>query len=68
MLSNKAYNVLKWIALIALPALEILWTSLGNVWGWNYVPEIATTIAAIDVFLGALIGVSTISYNKKEGE
>lgn len=64
--SNKTYDVLKYIALIALPAVETLWLTLGNIWHFPYVVEIGATIAAVDVFLGALLGVSTKQY-KEEG-
>lgn len=64
MLPNKVYDVLKWIALIALPALATLWLALGQIWGFPYVNEIGATIIAIDTFLGALLGVSTITYRK----
>lgn len=64
MLPNKVYDVLKWIALIALPALATLWLALGQIWVFPYVNEIGATIIAIDTFLGALLGVSTLTYRK----
>lgn len=64
MLPNKVYDVLKWIALIALPAVATLWLTLGQIWSFSYVNEIGATIIAIDTFLGALLGVSTITYKK----
>lgn len=64
-LSNKTYDALKYIALVALPAVETLWLTLGKIWSFPYVIEIGATIAAIDVFLGALLKVSTDNYNKE---
>lgn len=64
-LSNKTYDILKYIALVALPAVETLWLTLGKIWSFPYVIEIGATIAAIDVFLGALLKVSTDNYNKE---
>lgn len=64
MLPNKVYDVLKWVALIALPAVATLWLTLGQIWGFPYVNEIGATIIAIDTFLGALLGVSTLTYRK----
>ena len=66
---DKIYNVLKWILLIAVPAVITLLTTLTMVWGWNIPLEaIVTTISAIATFVGALIGVSTKNYNKiKDG-
>lgn len=63
MLNNKVYNVLKWIALVALPALGALYFGLSKIWGFPYGEEIVGTISVIDTFLGALLGISTIQYN-----
>lgn len=63
-LSDKVYNVLKWLCLIALPALATFWGVIGKVWELPYTMQIVTTITAIGTLIGALIGVSTISYNK----
>lgn len=65
-LSNKVYDILKYIALIVLPAIETLWTTLGQVWDWPLVPQIAATIAAVDLFLGALLKLSSNAYNKEQ--
>lgn len=64
-LKNETYNVLKWLVLIALPALAVAYGALGDTWGFPYVEEIVRTINIIAVFLGALIGVSTINYNNE---
>ena len=66
--NDRVYQVLKWICLVCLPAIATLWFALGKIWGFPYLAEVEGTIVAIDTFLGALIGVSTISYNKKIGE
>lgn len=63
-LSNRAYDVLKWICIIVLPALATLYRGVGTIWSLLYVEEIPQTIIVIDAFLGALLGVSTIQYNK----
>ena len=66
-LNNKVYEVLKWIALILLPALSTFVMSLGDIWGIPYKEPIALTITAVDTFLGALLAISTASY-KGEGK
>jgi len=63
-LDNKVYDVLKWIALIVLPAIGALYFGLAKIWGLPYGEEIVGTITVIDTFLGALLGVSTNNYNK----
>lgn len=68
-LSNKVYDVLKFLALIVLPALAILYDKLAVTWGLPYGPQIKDTIIAVDVFLGAVLQISTTQYWKeKDGE
>lgn len=61
---NKVYDVLKYIALIVLPAIGTLYFALSSIWNLPYGTEVVGTITAIDTFLGALIGISTSNYNK----
>ena len=63
-LPDKWYKVLKWIVVLVLPAIATLWFTLGKIWGFPYLAEVEGTIVAIDTFLGAIIGISTLSYNK----
>lgn len=65
-LYNKVYDLLKWAALIALPALAVLYNVLAGVWGWPYAQEVSTTINAVIAFIGTLIGISTAAYNRKD--
>lgn len=62
-LSNKAYDVLKFIAQIVLPAVGTLYFALAQIWQFPYAEEIVGTITAIDAFLGALLGISTAHYD-----
>ena len=64
-LNDKIYDVLKRIALICLPALGVAYSALAGVWGWPYADEIARTVNAICVLLGALLGISTAEYRKR---
>lgn len=63
-LPDKVYDALKWICLICLPALAVLYFTLAKIWDLPYQAEIPATINAIAVFIGALIGISQISINK----
>ena len=65
-MSNKTYDILKWIALVVLPAVATLYGVLSKIWGLPYGSEIVATITAIDVFMGTILGVSSIRYAKKE--
>ena len=67
-MSNKVYDILKFIALILLPALGTLYFTLAGIWGLPYGEQIIGTIAAVDTFLGVILGISTAQYNKKEGQ
>lgn len=62
MLSNRLYDILKYIALIAIPALVALVLTVGKIWDLPYYDNIGATISAFGVFLGALLGVSTKNY------
>ena len=64
--SSKVYDKLKWVALILLPALGSAYFGLSKIWGLPYGTEVVGTIEVIDVFLGALLGISTIQYNKTQ--
>ncbi len=64
-LPDKVYDILKWIALIALPACATFYAALAKIWGMPYELEIPATIMAVDTFIGVLIGVSTYNYNKE---
>lgn len=67
MFSNKIFDILKWIAIVALPALSTFIVVLGKIWNWGEIaPMVAQTITAIAVLLGALLGISTIQYNKED--
>ena len=64
-MSNKVYNILKWIAMIVLPALATLYLGLSNVWGLPYGEEVSTTITLVNTFLGTVLMISTNQYNKR---
>lgn len=66
MISNKVYNVLKYIALIALPAVVTLLIGIGDVWGLSWMPKVAMTVSLITSFLGALLQVSSTKYWKEQ--
>ena len=64
-MSNKVYDVLKWIAMVLLPALGTLYFAVAGIWGLPYGEQIVGTITAVDTCLGVLLGISTAKYNKK---
>lgn len=65
MLSNKTYDILKWIATYLLPAAGTLYFALAGIWGFPYGEAIVGTVTAVDTFLGVILGISTANYNKQ---
>ena len=66
MMSNKLYDVLKWVAQLLLPALGTLYFALASIWGMPYGEQIVGTITAVDTFLGVILGISTAQYKKQQ--
>ena len=64
-MSNKLYDILKWCAILFLPALAILVKTVFAIWQIPFGEQISGTIIALQVFLGAILGVSTLNYNKE---
>ena len=62
-MSNKVYDIMKYICVICLPALGTLYFALASIWGLPYGEQIVGTITAIDTFLGAILMISTSKYN-----
>ena len=63
-LSDKMYDLLKWIAQYLLPAAGTLYFALAGIWGLPYGEQIVGTITAVDTFLGVLLGISSVQYKK----
>jgi hypothetical protein len=67
-MSNKVYDVLKYIAQIVLPAVGTLYFALAGIWGLPFGEEIVGTLTAVDTFLGAILMLSAANYNKNKEE
>lgn len=63
-MTNKVYDILKWIAQYFLPAIGTLYFALAGIWGLPYGEQVVGTITAVDTFLGVLLGISSAQYNK----
>lgn len=61
-MTDKVYNILKYCALVAIPAIGTFYTTVASLWGWSYITETSGTILAIDTLLGAFVGVSSARY------
>lgn len=64
-MSNKVYDILKYVAQIVLPALGTLYFALAAIWGFPYGEQVVGTITAVDAFLGAVLHIANYNYNKE---
>ena len=67
-MTNKIYDILKWVSVIVVPALVLLINTLGQIWGWEHTKEISMTISAIGVFIGAVIQISSAKYKGQNND
>lgn len=65
MLSNKVYDVLKWVVILFLPACGTLYNALAGIWGFPYGEQIVGTVLAVDTFLGVILKISNDKYKKE---
>ena len=63
-MNNKLYDILKWIAMVVIPAVGTLYFALAGIWGWPYGEQIVGTLTAIDTFMGIVLGISSAQYKK----
>ena len=61
-MSNRTYDILKYIAQVILPALGTLYFALAGIWGFPYGEEIVGTLTAVDTFLGVALKISSDNY------
>lgn len=67
MIPNKLFDILKWLSIVALPALSTFIVVIGRIWNWGDIAGmVAQTITAVAVLLGALLGISAINYKNRE--
>lgn len=65
-MSNKLYDVLKWITLVFLPAATTLVGVVLNTFNVGCTDIVLTIMTAVTTFMGAVLGISNINYKKKE--
>ena len=64
-LPDKLYDVLKWLCIIAAPAVIAFLTTIFTLYKIPGVEVVTGTIAAVATLIGALIGISSVNYSKK---
>lgn len=67
-LSNRTYDLLKYLTIIVLPAIGTLYTGLSQIWSLPYASEVPATIMCVCTFLGAILCISTAQYNQAVGK
>ena len=67
-MSNKVYDILKFIAQIVLPAIATFYVTIASIWGLPLGDEISRTVMAIDTLLGAILMISTANYKLQSVE
>jgi uncharacterized membrane protein len=66
-MNSKLYEVLRWVIWIVIPAIGVLISTLAKAWGWNIpIDAILTTLSAISLFLGTVLGIAKIQNDKKD--
>ena len=61
-LSNAQYDFMKWVVMVLLPGLGVLYAALGAIWGLPYVQQIVGTLAAVCTFLGTMLQISSANF------
>ena len=64
--NNKTYDILKWIAMVVLPAFVLMFKAIGHEVSFELTDTIANILVAVNAFLGTILGVSTANYNEEE--
>lgn len=68
-LPQKAYEILRWATWIVLPAIATLIAALNAAWVWNWpIDAILSTFAAVETFIGVVLGIAKYSNDKEEKE
>lgn len=60
-LSDRLYQLFKWLVVLVIPAATTLYVTLAPIWSWPLADEIARTSAAICTFLGVILGISQVT-------
>lgn len=63
-LNDKYYDVLKWVVLLFLPSFTTMVQTIGTLLEWDGTQICVGILVAVTTFLGGIISVSTVNYNK----
>lgn len=61
-MTNRIYDILKWVSLVALDAVGLFYQTIADIWSLPYGDNVLNTCVALSVLIGTLIGVSGLKY------
>lgn len=64
-MSDRAFNFLRTLCEVIIPALATFYASVGAIWGWPYTDGVTKTLAAVALLIGAIVNGFRNAYNKK---
>lgn len=66
-LPQKLYEILRWVTWIVLPAIATLISALNAAWNWGLpIDAILSTFAAVETFIGVVLGIAKYTNDKEE--
>ncbi len=65
LIPDRLYDILKWVAIIVMPALSTFIVGVGGIWSLPYAGQVAATVTAVGVLLGAFLGLSSVKYSNR---
>ena len=65
LIPDRLYDILKWVAIIVMPAVSTFIVGLGGIWSLPYAGQAAATVTAVGVLLGAFLGLSSVKYSNQ---
>ena len=65
LIPDRLYDILKWVAILVMPALSTFIVGLGGIWSLPYAGQVAATVTAVGVLLGAFLGLSSAKYSNQ---
>ena len=68
LIPNQLYDILKWVGLIALPALAVFYATCAPAWSGPYPDQVVLTLNALGVLIGTLIGASQMLAEKVDAD
>jgi hypothetical protein len=65
-MNDKVYDVLKWIALVALDAVGVFYNTISEIWGLPFGGQVLATCTAISLLIGSMVGIASVTYKKNK--